>query len=157
MEKSVRRVQVVGIGSGIGLDEIGWRIVERLAGMDLGAVLPGVELTFDNCAVPAQLPTLVRDVEVLALIDAMPAAQGSVQRLNWRDLADAAGRCSSHGVDLRQALELLVLIEPDLPEIRVYGVGIGDHVSPMAAQSELFDLVNGTLPMILDRLNGDLL
>lgn len=148
----VRRIQVIGIGSGIGLDEAGWRLVQRLADMNPATAFPGLDLRFDNCTIPAQLPTTAGDTDVLVLIDAMQGARGAVRRIDPRDLEGAGPGCSSHGVDVAQALTLLPLVRPHLTDIRIYGIGIGETTEAPAASDELERIVDQALPVLVDAL-----
>jgi hydrogenase maturation protease len=155
MGKRARRVQVIGIGSGIGLDEIGWRLVERLARVDLKALAPSVEWVLDGCAIPAQLPALARDADVVVLIDALPGVPGSLQRIDWRDLADENALCSSHGVDVRQGLELMSLLAEDPPDIRIFGVGVGDVSAPAEQPATVDELIERATGGLLKMLAAD--
>lgn len=145
-------MQIVGIGSGTEPDDVGWRIVARLARMDLGASLPNVELSFENCAVPAQLPALVGEVDTLILVDALrDRAWAEVLVIEWRDLVAGVDACSSHGVEVADVMGLLPLVRPALRDVRLFGVGVGDPAPVNATATDA--LVERALPAVLNFLS----
>ena len=115
--------RVIGLGSPFGDDRVGWRVIEHLD----GRLPPAVELlALDRPG--AALAHWVGDVAQLVIVDAVSGARpaGSVVELALDEIDENAGRWSSHGLDLHQALALARALGSTPRVMQVFAVFIED-------------------------------
>lgn len=137
------QVRIVGVGSPLGLDRIGWEVVNALEGDGFaGRFPPGAVIlsTWDRPG--SRLLDLLRHSYGVVLIDAMQAggAAGTVRRLAPDQLAAVRrGFVSSHDVGIPETLALAEALG-DLPARTViYGIEVGaqQDAVPEAPMDEL--------------------
>lgn len=131
---------LIFLGSRHGSDAAAWALADRLE----ISVQFGVEI--HRCTAPVQLFELLKPGVDTYVIDATPDLPvGEVASIAREDLARAP-RCSSHGLDLLAALELVDALgdRPCAVHILALGVGTGD-ISPEI-------IANLTLPIVLKKL-----
>ncbi|HSM28395.1 MAG TPA: hydrogenase maturation protease [Thioalkalivibrio sp.] len=117
------RWRVIGIGSPVAQDDLGWAAIDllRMAGLDASLDL----LTLDRPG-PALLEYLGRGEQVI-LIDAMQSGQppGSVRDLALGELIASAGMPSTHALGLAETLRLAEALDA-LPErLHLLGIEMG--------------------------------
>ena len=117
------RWRVIGIGSPVAQDDLGWAAIDllRMAGLDASLDL----LTLDRPG-PALLAYLGRGERVI-LIDAMESGQapGSVRDLALDELIASAGMPSTHALGLAETLRLAEALGA-LPEhLYILGIEMG--------------------------------
>jgi hydrogenase maturation protease len=113
---------VVGVGSPHGDDQVGWRLVEGLA----GSAGPGVEAV--AVAEPLGLLDHLDDCSALIVVDACRAgrAPGSVAVLTWpEDRPEFEVSASTHGLGLAMALELGAVLGCLPPSVLLFAVEAG--------------------------------
>ncbi len=134
---------VICLGSWQGNDAAAWALADRLEIW----VQPGFEV--HRCASPVQMFELLKPGATVYVIDATPdLPAGQVAAIAREDLVRAP-RCSSHGLDLLAALELVDALGdcPAALHILALGVGSGDF-----GAEEIAEL---TLPAMLRELQCD--
>ena len=123
---SNRRWRIIGVGSPVTGDDLGWRAIEALrdAGLDRYAEL----LVLDRPG-PALLEYLQPDGAVI-LIDAMEAGlpPGSLRELALEDLIGKAQAPSSHDLGVAETLALARALG-SLPQC-LYLLGLQAYVAP---------------------------
>lgn len=117
------RWRVIGIGSPVTRDDLGWAAIDllRMAGLDASLEL----LALDRPG-PALLEHMGRGERVI-LIDAMQSGQppGSVRELALDDLIAGAGMPSTHALGLAETLRLAEALGA-LPErLHILGIEMG--------------------------------
>jgi len=115
------RVYIFGIGSPFGADRIGWLAIDQLR--THFADNPGVIL--DALSQPTDI--FIRTFEAtdrIIFIDAMISgrAPSSVDLFTARQLESGAPRVSSHGIDLKTTVDLLIGMDFPADRIRVCGI-----------------------------------
>lgn len=122
----MRRVRVVGVGSGAGDDAVGLLAVRAARG-ELERL--GVEVREVGAA--AHLLDLLRDVDAVVVVDAVRAeglAPGEIVRVEAGPSGLPAGirsALSSHGLGVAEAVALSMAM-PDPPRVVLLGVGLAD-------------------------------
>jgi hydrogenase maturation protease len=117
------RWRVIGIGSPVAQDDLGWAAIDLLRMAGLGASLE--LLTLDRPG-PALLEYLGLGERVI-LIDAMQSGQlpGSVRDLALDELIASAGMPSTHALGLAETLRLAEALDA-LPErLHLLGIEMG--------------------------------
>jgi len=130
-------VRIVGIGSALGADQIGWLAAHRLEAEGFRERYPANMVDVDICCSPALLTAQSCSAQAMILLDAYysddPA--GSVRRFAVDDLDTVHQPASSHGFDIRQALELYVALENKLLPLSIIGICVGRDASGTNRQS----------------------
>ncbi|HSJ47918.1 MAG TPA: hypothetical protein VLA26_03645, partial [Gammaproteobacteria bacterium] len=87
------------------------------------------------CPSPAQLPALIQPDTAVLLIDALQGRSlGEIQRLSWRELAQAPLFSGSHGLGLREILPLMEVLYSRPEPITLLGIGVGNgFAEPLGA------------------------
>lgn len=133
-------IQVICLGSWHGSDAAAWALADRLE----GNLQPGFEL--HRCAAPVQMFELIKPGAIIYVIDATPDLPvGQVTSVAHEDLLRAP-RCSSHGLDLLAALELVDALGDSPCELHILALGVGTAEMMPEAIAEL------ALPPILEKL-----
>lgn len=138
-------IHVAGIGSPHGDDQVGWLVVESLAGLRL----PGVV-----CARRADPLELLDDVgrcDLLLVVDAVQSGRvpGSLVLLAWPDASVELSRGrSTHGFGLGEVLTLAGSLGRRLPRVVLAGVEAG-AAGPCQGLSQA---VAAALPGIVEEL-----
>ena len=157
----MRPIQIIGIGSPLGLDRIGWAAVAALRARDLPGAFPAGTLALTEWDRPGSLL-----VEALGgapgaiLIDAMRAGDrpGNVRRLTAAQVLGAPqGFVSSHDVGVAQALALADALGALPRRTLVYGIEIGaGDVSAAGVGPSLDELCEQAVARLEPRLRADL-
>jgi hydrogenase maturation protease len=112
---------VFGLGSPYGWDQAGWLAADALGATFAG--LPGIRV--DALSHPASLFTHpVTPEDQLIFIDCMvgEATPGTVQRFTPQTLPSSKIRLSSHGFDLKSAVDLLIGMGFSAEQIQIFAV-----------------------------------
>ncbi len=121
-------VSIIGIGSPMGLDRIGWEAAQALQARGLQQLFPGARIRVTRCDRPgSRLVTLLEESSSAILIDALQGGTtpGEVHRFTAQDLAAYPGVVSSHDVGVAQALALGAALGQLPPRLVIYGIEIG--------------------------------
>jgi len=145
----VNPVRVLGIGSPIAGDDLGWRLAEALERLGLLRYFPTGMVHINLCDRPGSLllPAM-RGARLVILLDAMRsgAPPGTVRRLDMLELDDSTGLLSSHGFGVAETLALGRALEDLPPRVLIYGIETGQATS----LPPLGDLVTLLWPTIID-------
>ena len=155
------RTLCVGIGSPYGDDQVGWRIVQELAQLQL----PGVEAR--QASSPSDVLDWLDQHDRLIICDACRGAGpvGSVHRWVWPCPSIAELRsATSHAIGIAETLSLAASLGRLPAEVVVWGVEAAPlqandagrleaHPHPHVALSEL---VAGALPDVVHRIRSEL-
>jgi hydrogenase maturation protease len=128
-------VRILGIGSPFGADRIGWEVAGALARERwLAALPPGLVSVACADRPGIRLLELLEHPGLVILIDALQggAAPGTVRCFDGRDLPPTAGFATTHDFGIKAALDLAGALGGIAPEIRVFGIEIGDGSCPPA-------------------------
>jgi hydrogenase maturation protease len=146
----VARVQVIGVGSPLGDDRLGWRVAELL-----GKAVESDAVSIRICDRPgALLLDAWGDAERLVLVDAMRsgARPGSLHRLAASEIGDAPDGASSHGFGVAAALALARALGRDLSQVTVFGV----EMSPEQQGDALSEPVRAALPALAEQIAAEI-
>lgn len=131
---------LIFLGSRHGSDAAAWALADRIE----VSVQPGVEI--HRCTVPVQMFGLLKPGATIYVIDATPDLPvGQVASIAREDLARAP-RCSSHGLDLLAALELVDALGDSPHALHILALGVG--VSDVAPET----IAEQALPVVLEML-----
>ena len=134
---STSPVRIVGIGSALGADQIGWLAANQLETTGFKERYPANLVEVSICRSPVLLTTQCTSAQVLILLDAYYSAvpAGSVRLFTIEDLDTVHRPASSHALDIRQALDLYVALENHLPPLSIIGICVGRDASETNRQS----------------------
>ena len=125
-------VRILGIGSPVAGDDLGWRLAEALGQAGLPRYFPAGMVHVTLCDRPGSLllPAM-RGARLAILLDAMRsgALPGTVRRLDMLELDDSTGLLSSHGFGVAEALALGRALEDLPPRVLIYGIETGQAPS----------------------------
>ena len=142
-------IRILGIGSPVAGDDLGWRLAEALERAGLPRYFPAgmVHITFCDRPGSLLLPAM-RGARLAILLDDMRsgAQPGTLRRLDMRELDDSTGLLSSHGFGVAEALALGRALEELPPRVFIYGIETGQAPS----LPPLSDLVAILWPTIID-------
>ena len=131
---------VICLGSWQGSDAAAWALADLLE----GNVQPGFEI--HRCGTPVQMLELLKPGAIIYVIDATPDLPvGQVASIAREDLARVP-RCSSHGLDLLAALELIDALGDSPRALHILALGVG--VSDVAPET----IAEQALPVVLEML-----
>lgn len=142
-------VHILGLGSPNGLDQLGWRLADDLGKTCLAEYIENRLVATGKCAAPALLPTMVADAGLVLLVDALsgPFAAGEVCRIDPEELVQSDSVSSSHGISLKEALQLLESLSVLSPRIIIFGIGTG--VTDTGDPDKIIDrVVDTALPVL---------
>jgi hydrogenase maturation protease len=127
----VPRVSIVGIGSGLGDDAAGWRVI---AGLERALAVPVArgEVALAACRHPAvDLLDRLRGADRGILVDAVIAdfTPGTVLPLSGDEVFCAPVALSTHGIDLPGMLRLGASLGELPGRLSLYGI-VAEHVDP---------------------------
>ena len=147
-------IHIIGIGSPMGLDCIGWEAVKELQRRALGQLFPGGRIRLSSCDRPgSRLVTLLEQTPAAILIDALQggATPGEVYRFTPENLSAYPGALSSHDVGVAQALALGAALGQLPPRLVIYGIETGTGESPVneADTTAIFErAITGLYPAV---------
>lgn len=130
-------MRIVGLGSALGADQIGWLAVHQLETTGFKERYPANLVDMDICRSPVLLTTQCSSAQALILVDAYYADDppGSVRRFALEDLDSVCRPSSSHALDIRQALELYIILEKHRLPLAIIGICVGRQESGANAKS----------------------
>ena len=140
-----QRIRVIGIGSHHGADLTGWLACERLQ-----TIAGTKHFDWQFCRTPAQLPHLLADCHAVVIVDAVlndkPA--GQVVSLSWPVQHDRYhSLCSSHGINVIEALQLVSTLGMLPPQTHLLGLTVTDQ------HQDATTVVIKALPQLQQELN----
>jgi hydrogenase maturation protease len=139
-------IRILGVGSPLGDDDLGWWAVDLLECSDLSERLRPhrLELTRLDRPGPLLLDAL-KGADLVLLLDAMVsgAAPGTTRRLDPGELETLLAPVSSHGLDLPASLALARSLGIVEPRMIVIGIEVG-----MDRESQARTLTSELLRMI---------
>lgn len=144
---------LVGIGSAVGDDAVGWALAERIGRLELPP-----RTTVRLAATPADLLGWLDGVDRLVVCDAIVGTSEISKLLCWRwpvpeiELEKFAG---SHDMTLPAVLQLACALGQLPRDVRVVGVTIGPH--PAIPQADADARLSDDLRQALAGLERDLL
>jgi hydrogenase maturation protease len=112
---------VVGMGSPHGDDQVGWRLIQELEGLDPKRIRAELVST------PMDLVGVLEGVTTLIVVDACDAGltPGHVLVRDWPFVSEPAGRASSHGLGIDAALRLAEQLGRLPGRVILFGVQAG--------------------------------
>ena len=155
---STLTVRIVGIGSALGADQIGFLALNQLEAAGYKERYPANLVDLDICKSPVLLITQRSSTQALILLDAYCSDDpvGSVRHIAIEDLDTLHRPASSHGFDLKQALALSISLEKENPPVSVIGICIGTGVDTTDMQTPR-DILEKSFPALLDAIDKDIL
>lgn len=114
---------VICIGSWQGSDAAAWVLAEQLEAHLRAHPQPALQI--HRTRAPIQMLNLFKGVDAVLLIDATPdLPPGRVELIARKDLRSTPN-CSSHGLDLVAALDLIEALGELPPRVRILALGVG--------------------------------
>jgi hydrogenase maturation protease len=120
-------LRIVGIGSHVGDDRLGWMAVDALRGVPMPA-----DTELHTIASPAtELLPLLQGAQRVILVDAVACEDraGSVVRCNPRDLERRGAAVSGHGLSVDMALDLAAALGELPAEVLLIGLAVDPSAS----------------------------
>lgn len=150
-------IRIIGIGSPLGLDRIGWEAVQGLRRRGLAQQFPHSDIELFSSDRPgSRLVTLLEHAPAAILVDAMQGdtTRGDVHRFTAEDLPAYPGVVSSHDVGVAQALALGAALGQLPPRLVVYGIEIG--TGECDDEAGLTALTEQVVPQLHTRVCSDI-
>lgn len=122
-----QRARIIGIGSPVAGDDVGWRFAEALKTADLGRGFSEGSVDVVTCDHPGHLLLGVLDgLRLVIIVDAMRTGTkpGSLRKLEMRDLDDTITR-TSHSFGVAHILALGHALGVLPPRVILYGIETG--------------------------------
>lgn len=154
-------VRIIGTGSPLGADRLGWLAVRRLEATGIKERHPANTVEVDICQSPALLAAQCSPAQALILLDAYCSDDlpGSVRQFAAGDLDTVLRPASSHGFDIRQALELYAALVENPPPLSIIGVCVGQKPYETDEQScaSILETAFPELVKVIDKaINGNM-
>ncbi len=147
-------VRLIGIGSALGADQIGWLAVHRLDMVGFTARYPENFLDIDICPSPALLVSQYSSARALILLDAYCSTdpKATVKKFTLGDLNTVNRPCSSHGLDLLQALAICDALDNTQTQVLIVGICIGQDTETANCDKgqDILDMAFPSLIKVLD-------
>lgn len=122
-------VRIIGIGSPFGEDRSGWAAIDYLRANHLAASYPDHDISLDCCTTPAsELMPLFHGTQLAIVIDAMQTGlpAHSIRRFDMQSPDRWPGLCSSHGLGVREMVQLAVSLGELPDKLVVLGIEMTD-------------------------------
>ena len=151
----MNRVRLIGIGSPVGDDSIGWEAIRAIERSGMLERFPAGSVEACCCDRPGGgLLSLFEGVTTAIVMDAMVsgAAAGTVRKLAFDELEQSDGLCSSHGFSVAETVALGQVLG-QLPEHLIF-YGIEAH--SMQALSDPQPIVRAAMPALLRAIESEL-
>jgi hydrogenase maturation protease len=141
-----KMLRVVGIGSPHGDDQVGWRLIGELAGMD------HLRVRAEVLATPLDILNDLAGVDTLVVVDACDAglAPGGVLIRDWPWPCEERGKASSHGLGIEAVLRLAEQLGRIPSRVVLFGV----QTNRLEESPDLSGALAGVLPGIEDQLQA---
>lgn len=149
------RILILGIGSPIGDDQIGWRVIEAFKhSISLDKLPPGKVLALALDRPGVNLIGHLQGVEQAIIIDAVQGgrAAGTIYRLDNRALLTETQLLSSHGFGVAQSLGLALALGELSTRIVLFGIEL-KRLSPDDGVSAE---VMGAVPALLKEIDAEI-
>ena len=155
LNTSALPIRLLGLGSPIGTDQIGWLAIHQLDATGFKEHHPANLLEIDICQLPVFLVTQFSSAQALILLDAYCSDDpvGSVRRFTVEELDTVHRPASSHGFDLKQALALFNSLEKEHPPVSVIGICIG--VDAADAESP-YKILEKSFPVLVEAIDMEI-
>lgn len=154
-------LKIIGVGSPMGDDDIGWRVIDALSVAEwlhpwMGRGVELISLDRPGVALLEELG----GAEQVVVIDAMVSGRepGTVAYFKWPFSIEEAGLLSSHGFGLGEALRLGQALGSLPPKLGVWGVEIQPITSATVSGSwsqekisKILQPIENELQSIIDR------
>ena len=135
--------RVICLGSWQGGDATAWELADRLEEQ------VGADIEVLCCASPAQMLDFIKPDAIVYIIDATPDLPcGQIAQISREDLRQTP-HCSSHGVDLLAALNLIDALGDTPRVLHILALGVGAQAAAPDA------IVKELLQKLLERLRED--
>jgi len=108
-EAALSPIRIIGVGSPLGCDSVGWQAVDALQEMGLIESFPPEVVTMEKLDRPgAGLLEYIRGADQVFIIDALVGAgdQGAMVVLHAEDLMRESSPLSGHGLGVAEAMAL---------------------------------------------------
>lgn len=151
-------IRVIGVGSPIGLDRIGWEAVRGLENRGLLRYLPPGRVELSVLDRPGSLLVQVLEsAPAVILVDAMQAGgrPGKVRRFTPPNLPPEGAFVSSHDVGVTQAIALAGALGVLPSRLVIYGIEIGPQPRCTAA-ARLAELCERAVARLYPRVAADI-
>lgn len=133
-------IRIIGVGSPIGDDRIGWQAIDALAELGLAATYPAGLVTLKKLDRPGPgLLEHMRGADLAIIIDALVCAEepGSVVALRPDEIARQEGLLSGHGLGVAETMALGQVLG-DLPDrLLLLGIAIEQTDDILSNDSEI--------------------
>lgn len=155
---SLMTVHIVGIGSALGADQLGWLAVRQLDSAGFKQRYLPERVNLSMCRSPALLVTQYAAAQALILLDAYCADDpaGNVRRFSVAEPGRIQRPSSSHGFDLKQALSLRQVMEKSCPPVTIFGICAGDE-SCMTDTNAVDNILDKAYPVLEKNLDAEIL
>ena len=134
-------VRIIGVGSPVGGDVLGWQVVQRLRNDTGFASRPGLQIVYlDRPGL--QLLDAMQGAAAVILVDAVSgtAAQGSVVETGKDALLEQESRLSTHHLGVAEALQLAHALNRLPEKLLLVGLETGGDAHWLASEYELEEL-----------------
>ena len=100
---------IIGIGSPFGTDRAGWQVATELSAQNFCTRFAPDEASIHSHETPASMLLFADGAEILLLIDAIAndLEPGEIRQISLQTLASQQDTWSSHGLGLKEMLEVL--------------------------------------------------
>lgn len=150
-------IRILGMGSENGVDQLGWLAARQLKASGFAARYPEVPVDVAICQSPALLAARYTPAHALILVDAWKSGQpaGAVRHIDLDDIESVRRPASSHGLDIRQALDLCSALENGKLPVSVIGISTGPEAQAHDMQPAL-DILEICLPALQEAIDREI-
>ncbi len=150
-------IRVLAMGSDSGTDRIGFLTIHRLEAIGFKHRYPDNFVATAICRSPALLAARYAPARALIVLDAYCSSDplGRVRRLAVKDLESKHRPSSSHGFDLKQALQLCTTLEGGNLPVSVVAISIGAEEDTTDTQ-KAHKLLEMSFPAVLNTVDEDI-
>lgn len=123
------KLDVLGIGSPFGDDQLGWEVVKLLQQNPALYCFSSDQLHITCCDRPGMhLLELMKPAQTVVLIDAIKtgATIGTVHRFQNEEIEDVGDPLSTHALGIAAAMKMGATLQVLPPKVVLYGIEIGD-------------------------------
>ena len=151
-------IRVLGIGSDNGADQLGFLAARQLETSGFAARYTACPVDIAICPSPALLAARYSPARALILIDAWRSGQpaGTVRHFSLDDIGSQQTPASSHGIDLKQALEICCSLQTGTLPVSIIGISTGPDTCQRDIQPP-FDILETCFPALQEAINRDII
>lgn len=141
------RIRIIGIGSPLGMDQIGWLITSELSKRHFSAGFPPDTVSIFTHSTPASAALEVEGAALVLVVDAVrgEVTPNRIYRLSLDELASMDSCLSSHGLGLKEMLGILP--GPQAP-VTIFGIGVDAKDLDGSGLTRVDDLTDRLIPML---------